>query len=116
GPLPPEGPDRRRSGSPATGDPPPAAGGWDDAGREHVLPDVPGREGSPFDPVDGPLRRRGRRVRPVRLRSGRRAAPGRAEEAHSLRRLPAEVLPLGLGRDRPGRADRIADPGTAALL
>jgi hypothetical protein len=54
--------------------------------------------------ADGALRGRGRRVRPVRLRPGGRAAAGRAQAADPLRGVPAEVLALGVGGAGPGRA------------
>ncbi len=46
--------------------------------RKHVLPRLPPGEGEAARRADGPLRGRRRRVRAVRLRPARRAAPGRA--------------------------------------
>jgi len=88
------GADEGGPGGTASGDPAPAPGGGGPARGEHVLPILEPDSQDASAAFDGPLRGGGGRVRPVRFRSCRRPAPGRAQEADPLCRLPAEVLPV----------------------
>lgn len=108
--------DRRGPAGPAARGAARASRGGAQAGREHVLPAVPGGARGPAPGADGALRGRSRGVRAVRLRSGGRAAPGRAQAARALRRVSAQALALGFGGAGAGRAGGVSDPGIAGFV